>query len=98
MAKRGHPEDFNDAQNRALRTALRELKKSRSCSQSELGGLLGISQQTVGVHLNQNDTGFSYGVATRIARECGYASVDTFFRAHKVALPSSPPPRTGTDG
>jgi transcriptional regulator with XRE-family HTH domain len=74
---------------------MRALVDRRHYSQRALGEMIGVGQQTAGLLLNNEAAGFSYFSATRLARLCGYAGVDTFFRARGVELPrsSAPPPR-----
>lgn len=82
---------FGDQQNGALHDGLRELLKKKHRSQTELGELLGISQQSAGRLQRDESAGFALSTATALVRALGYASVDTFFRAKGVASPSDVP-------
>lgn len=80
--RKGHPSAFSVEQNRLLRQALRDLRRSRALSQEQVGVLLGVSQQSAGRLLSPARAGLSYGTATSLARELGFASVDEFFARH----------------
>ncbi len=76
---------FGARQNRALRTALRAVKRSRSLSQIALGEMLGMTQQNVARLLKSDEAGFSYEAATRLVRSLGEEGVDAFFRAKGIS-------------
>lgn len=76
---------FTAKQNRALRSALLELKTSRKLSQMGLGRLLGIAQQNAGRLLRDRNAGFGFNTAARLARELGFGGVEAFFAAKGLA-------------
>lgn len=80
---------FSEAQNAALRDALREIRGRRHYSQVALGNVLGIKQQNVSRLLVEDAAGFSYESALRLVRLMGFRSVETFFERRAVALPKS---------
>lgn len=82
---------FTDAQNAALREALKDMKARKGLSQAGIGVVLGIKQQNVGRVLNSTTDGFAWATATRLVRALGYASPETFFRAKGVALVEDEP-------
>lgn len=94
--KRGHPDVFTNAQNRALRDAFRQLqtrmKREGSHSQDDLAKAIGVVQQTASRLLVEGR--FSYAPATALVQHLGYSGVDSFFLEKGVALL----PRTGTHG
>lgn len=75
---------FGGPQNRALRVALRGVKRSRKLSQAALGELLGTTQQNIGRLLTSALGGFSYETATLLVRELGFDGVDAFFAEKRV--------------
>ncbi len=94
---RGKPDVFNVTQNRALRAALKELRRQYP-TQAALATVLEIKQQNVGRLLAEKG-GFAYGTATRLVRLLGFAGVDAFFADRGVTLsPSSLPPAFAQTG
>lgn len=79
---------FVSRQNRALRAALREVKRTRKLSQVALGDLLGTTQQNIGRLLTSTVAGFSYDSATRLVRALGYEGVDAFFQSKGISVPA----------
>jgi transcriptional regulator with XRE-family HTH domain len=92
MAKRrkgGHPTVFTPAQNRALRSLLKEVSE-RFRSQQDLGSALGTTQQSVSNLLTSKNAGLGYLTATALVRLAGHTGVDAFFTTRGLTPESSP--------
>lgn len=74
---------FTEAQNRELRAVLSKL--AGSSSQQAIAEQLGIKQQNVGRLLRSSEAGFSYQTALALVRLAGWAGLDAFFAAKRVA-------------
>ena len=85
----GKPENFSPEIERALRAALLEFLEplpKKEKTQAAVGARLGVTQQTAGRYMRQEDAGFSWPAATRIARLAKYAGLDDFLAAKGLRL------------
>lgn len=78
---RGKPETFDEAENAAIRDALRGYVQRNKLTGEELGRKLDVSQQTAGGYVNGTG-GFSWPAARSIAWLLGFEGVDELLKEY----------------